>query len=233
MIQFATERARCAIAYWRVHRYTFLFYALLLTLSGSPLLAALHFNHPAVLQSFVAVNLCIALLGIRNRRLSHMLVGICSVAIAIRLGADSISAPQLVAASYVTLVFLAFVATIDAVRVAMDSGEINAEHIYAALSAYMLAGVFFGVLHWAVELEWPGAYTVPEGGGLSLHDGIYFSFITQATLGYGDVLPRSEIARGIALLQAVAGQLYLAVMVARLVSLYVTQSDRSGSKKQP
>ena len=58
-------------------------------------------------------------------------------------------------------------------------------------------------------------------GQFSLANGIYFSFVTLATLGYGDVVPQTEIARGLAILEAVSGQLYLAVMVARLVSLYV------------
>jgi len=45
--------------------------------------------------------------------------------------------------------------------------------------------------------------------------------MTQTTVGYGDILPKSDLARGLAMVQAVAGQLYLAVMVARLVGLYM------------
>ena len=52
--------------------------------------------------------------------------------------------------------------------------------------------------------------------------GIYFSFMTQTTVGYGDILPKSDLARGLSMVQAVAGQLYLAVMVARLVGLYMS-----------
>ena len=48
-----------------------------------------------------------------------------------------------------------------------------------------------------------------------------YSFVTLTTLGYGDIVPRSEVVRGLAIMEAVAGQLYLAVMIARLVSLYV------------
>jgi voltage-gated potassium channel len=57
--------------------------------------------------------------------------------------------------------------------------------------------------------------------GLSLGTATYFSFETLATLGYRAVVPRSEVARGVAIVEAVAGQLYLAVIIARLVSLYV------------
>jgi hypothetical protein len=50
--------------------------------------------------------------------------------------------------------------------------------------------------------------------------------VTQATLGYGDVVPARDVARGLAIVQAIAGQLYLAVMVARPVSLYVRGPQR-------
>ena len=49
---------------------------------------------------------------------------------------------------------------------------------------------------------------------------LYFSFVTLATLGYGDIVPRTDVARGLAIVEGVGGQLFLAVMVARLVSLY-------------
>ena len=52
----------------------------------------------------------------------------------------------------------------------------------------------------------------------------YYSFVTMTTLGYGDIVPVSSAARGLATLQAVVGQLYLAVLVARLVGLYVAES---------
>jgi hypothetical protein len=50
---------------------------------------------------------------------------------------------------------------------------------------------------------------------------IYYSFVTLATLGYGDVVPKSEIGRGVTVLQAVGGQLYVAVMIARLVGAWL------------
>ena len=49
---------------------------------------------------------------------------------------------------------------------------------------------------------------------------MYFSFVTLASLGYGDILPLSDPARGLAIVEVVGGQLYLAVMVARLVSAW-------------
>jgi len=103
----------------------------------------------------------------------------------------------------------------------MSARAVDAEHIYAALSVYLLAGLFFGVLHWAVGIAWPGSFGEASAGGapaaFPLSTAIYFSFVTLATLGYGDVVPKTEVARGLAVFEAVGGQLYVAVMIARLV----------------
>jgi hypothetical protein len=57
-----------------------------------------------------------------------------------------------------------------------------------------------------------------------LSKGIYFSFITLATVGYGDLVPGNDIVRGLAIVEAIAGQFYLAVMIARLMSLYMRET---------
>jgi voltage-gated potassium channel Kch len=69
----------------------------------------------------------------------------------------------------------------------------------------------------------PGIFTSPTR--FSQASAIYFSFVTLATLGYGDITPRGDIARGIAIIEGVGGQLFLAVLVARLVSLYSKPVD--------
>ncbi len=122
-------------------------------------------------------------------------------------------------------------AAVNALRFTLRATSIDSAHIYAALSAYLLAGISFGILYWVVEHAWPGSmyYGGANVGGFTTADGLYFSFVTLATLGYGDFVPKTEVARGLAILEAVAGQLYLAVMVARLVSLYVSGSS---SKKE-
>ncbi len=56
---------------------------------------------------------------------------------------------------------------------------------------------------------------------------IYYSFVTMTTLGYGDITPVSRMAKNLALLEAVWGQTYLAVLVARLVGLHLSGSGRS------
>jgi voltage-gated potassium channel Kch len=55
---------------------------------------------------------------------------------------------------------------------------------------------------------------------------IYFSFVTMTTVGYGDITPQSVAAGNLAILQALTGQIYLVVILARLVSLAVATADR-------
>jgi hypothetical protein len=103
-------------------------------------------------------------------------------------------------------------------RFAITSPRIDRETIYAALSAYLLAGVFFGVIYSAIEFMSPGSIKGPSA--LTMASATYYSFVTLATLGYGDFLPNSELARGVATVEVIGGQLYLAVMVARLIGAF-------------
>ena len=104
---------------------------------------------------------------------------------------------------------------------------VDAEHLYAALSAYLLAGIFFGLFYWVLEQIRPGTFAAT--GDFSRMAALYFSFVTLATLGYGDIVARTDVARGLAIVEGVGGQLFLAVMVARLVSLYAQREPKTRS----
>jgi len=109
--------------------------------------------------------------------------------------------------------------------VVFKSANVSAETMYAALSSYLLVGLFFGLIYWSLNQNFPGSITGP--GELTETAAVYYSFVTLATLGYGDFLPRSDIARGIAIFEVIGGQLFLAVMVARLIGLFGTNKSKS------
>jgi hypothetical protein len=115
-------------------------------------------------------------------------------------------------------------AAIASVRHALRPGRVDGERILAALDAYLIVGLLFGVAFWMLDARHPGSFGGALGDGLlDLREAIYLSFVTIATLGYGDIVPVSDAARGLAIVEAVGGQMYLAVLVARLVSLYARQ----------
>ena len=107
--------------------------------------------------------------------------------------------------------------------------KVTAEVLWGALSVYLLLGVMGAFAFAAITVWEPEALDLPVGASLSTEtalsgDLVYFSFVTQTTLGYGDILPISPLARSVAMFLAVSGVLYLAVLVASLVGIYVSQA---------
>jgi hypothetical protein len=214
-----------AVHWYGAHHNAILFYSILLTLAAAPVLGSLRRDRD-LLELFLAVNLSLAVLRREHgaRRLAPALA--LAAVIGLRLVAAAIDAPTLRTVAHALWTGLALAAAAGTVRFALGGRGVDAEHLYAALSAYLLAGVFFGVLYDLMSRVWPASFAA--GGvpvDLTPAAAIYFSFVTLATLGYGDIVPASDAARGVAVVEAVAGQLYVAVMIARLVSLYARRSD--------
>ncbi len=109
----------------------------------------------------------------------------------------------------------------------LELQEISFDHIAAALSAYLLFGVVWGIAYYLLELFAPGSLSVSGDFQADLVGTYtYFSFVTLTTLGYGDVLPVSQQAKSLALVEAVVGQLYLAVLIGKLVGMYAGSGGR-------
>jgi hypothetical protein len=205
-------------------RYAILFYLLLLTMVASPLLAALQWKSTFI-ELLLAATLLIAVLPVRTVRVRWILWILIGLALAGRFFTVHIGY-RFSSFNLGIFTLVGLLAAVNALRFTLKATSIRSGHIYAALSAYLLAGISFGILYWVMERSWPGSLIY--SGGIIEHfseaDGVYFSFVTLATLGYGDFVPKTELVRGLAILEAVAGQLYLGVMVARLISLYVSGS---------
>lgn len=101
---------------------------------------------------------------------------------------------------------------------------VTAEVLCGSIAAYLMLGLMWTVAYWLVDQLTPGgAFSFnTNGAGQSINGftGFYFSFITLSTVGYGDITPVSRFARWLAALEAMTGLLYVAVLIARLVSLY-------------
>ena len=203
-------------AYLR-RRYAILFYTLLLTMVAAPGLAALDLNGNLI-EFFLAATLLAAVVPVGAGRNRRVLLTVTIIVLLMRAVTAWFDHPAVSAMALGIWTIVGLFAAAGALRFAMRASLVDAEHLYAALSAYLLAGIFFGLFYWILEQVWPSTFNV--SGDFSRMSAIYFSFVTLATLGYGDIVPRTDVARGLAIVEGVGGQLFLAVMVARLVSLY-------------
>jgi len=134
-------------------------------------------------------------------------------------------------AAYLGVVFVVIL------RDVVSAQQVDLDTILGSICGYLLIAEIFVALYLMVEGLAPGSFL--QGGALLANGGItenpggvladltYFSFVTLTTLGYGDVLPASAVARSLATLQAVAGQLYLTVLIAALVGIYIAGRNKA------
>ena len=183
-----------------------------------------------MLEIFLAANLLAAVMPAAAGAGRHVLLVALIVVCALRFGGQWLGYPAASTTGLFLWTAIALLAAARAIRFAVRARAVDSEHLYAALDAYLLFGVFLGVFYWTLDRSFPESLVVAAAVDqpISLAAAIYFSFVTLVTLGYGDILPHSEVARGMAVVESVTGQLYLTVMVAHLVSLHVRGAARDG-----
>jgi hypothetical protein len=218
-----TPLHRFARWYFR-ERFTALFLVLLVAIGGHSLVGRLlPVANP--LDWLLGLSLVAVVFSVREGRLRFVLYALTAGFVVARLAQPLLDHPAPLFVSQSAMAVACLLAAGVAVRRALATGPVDREHIFAALDAYLLVGLAFGVGYWLLEAAQPGSFAPGPGGAFTPQRAIYFSFVTQATLGYGDVLPLRDEAQGIAIVQAVGGQMYLAVLVARLVSLFSARTN--------
>ncbi|MFI0348574.1 MAG: potassium channel family protein [Chthoniobacterales bacterium] len=126
--------------------------------------------------------------------------------------------------------FLALYA-VDGVAELMMTHKTNASEVLSALNAYIIFGLIYGELYALIAYFQTGAFTINDKISKasqslsSMMDSwpyIYFSFITQTSVGYGDVTPISHLAQTVVISQAIFGQFYIAIVIAYLLRNYIS-----------
>jgi hypothetical protein len=97
---------------------------------------------------------------------------------------------------------------------------ITSETLCAAVCGYLILGLFWTGIYALVQSSDPSAIFNQDARKLVHGDLIYFSYTTLTTTGFGDLIPKNPFARMSAVLEAVAGTFYNAIVIARLVTLY-------------
>jgi voltage-gated potassium channel len=117
----------------------------------------------------------------------------------------------------------------------LKAERVTFDKICAALCSYLLLGLIFAILYSLLEFLNPGTFlaggeVIPQGDprafyGAGMGQAIYFSFTTLTTLGYGDIAGATPLAKNLSVLEALIGQIYLVVLVARLVGMEISHSS--------
>ena len=94
---------------------------------------------------------------------------------------------------------------------------------------YLLAAQLWALVYTFLDLIDPASFNLPQGqSDFLLFE--YYSFVTLTTLGYGDITPLTKVAKAFSVLEAVVGQLYLVVVVAWFVGMYVSRKSGNSNK---
>lgn len=117
-------------------------------------------------------------------------------------------------------------------RRVLDATPVTSDKICGAVSAYLLIGIIWAIIFALFQTINPASFSIPE---TLLSDkawglwSIYFSFVSLTTIGYGDITPLTPAAQTYAWLEAVFGQIFLTVLVARLVALHIVHNGSRDS----
>jgi hypothetical protein len=130
----------------------------------------------------------------------------------------------LIVASFGGLIALSAISVVLGVRWLFASARITVGTLLSAVSVYLLVGVTFGLGYVAIYLYEPSAFSgvSPAGSSAETAELVYYSLGTLSTSAFGDILPTHPMTRLLANIEAVSGQLYMAVLVAILITGYAS-----------
>jgi hypothetical protein len=122
------------------------------------------------------------------------------------------------------ILFFAFIIIII-LSALLKENKVTLDVIYGAVAVFLLMAIMWAYIFDVIETLQPGSFqvTADYAQGTRVHF-LYYSFVTITTVGYGDILPVSPIARAFSILEMVVGQFYLIILIARLVGINITQS---------
>ncbi|MCB1226885.1 MAG: two pore domain potassium channel family protein [Verrucomicrobiales bacterium] len=174
----------------------------------------------AIMASLLIGTCVLAVPGaVHKRRAALVLAGFALIA---HVASASLPGqPALViVADFLTAALLVCVAYLVLFRLFQATG-IGVEQVCAGVAVYLLLALVFARLYHCLQVASPGAFVDQLDRQIpSYHDFIYFSFVTLTTLGYGDLVPALPAAKSLAMLEALCGVFYLAILISRLTTLY-------------
>lgn len=115
-------------------------------------------------------------------------------------------------------------------REVLGSKQVDLDTLFGAAAGYLLIGFVWAIAYSWIERSMPGSFFINPANdmgeaGVQWFDAIHFSYVTLTTLGYGEITPVGSLARSLSFLEAATGVLYIAFLVARIVSSYISKEE--------
>lgn len=213
---------------------------LVVLLFATPFFASLPIGPVLVDLALGAVLLCGAwVMGAKRRRRLYVYLAAAVTVMALRFAGQATGETAYPVAGLSAAVLFCGTASLLVLLSVARRTRVDADAIFGAICVYLFVGVTFALAYAALESLVPGSFAsggqpVSSGAATStsVTEFVYFSIVTLSTLGYGDFVPVSQQARMLAAFEAVLGQVYLTVLVARLVGLHIAH-ERSADPTSP
>lgn len=210
----------------------YLFPAIVILLIAQPVVASVFAGASDLLAAPLIVTLVAMIWSLdASARWLRLGVALGIAALVTFLAGQVLARPELGVASGAFTGLLGGLCVLLGVITLFRSSEITFSSLLIAISVYLLMGATFGLVYdllHQIEPRWFHGVT-PTGRAAVTAEMVYFSLGTLTGTAYGDILPVHPIARVITNVEAVVGQMYIAVLVARLVSSYVGERDEPRS----
>ncbi|MGO9451692.1 MAG: ion channel [Candidatus Binataceae bacterium] len=137
-----------------------------------------------------------------------------------------------IAATALGIVFMAYI-TAMILRDVLKARQVRLDTIGGAICGYLMIGITWGTAYFLIDLILPGSFGSPvhlqqSANAVSQQarymELVYYSIVTLTTVGYGDIHATAQVTRNLSAMEAMVGQFYIAILVARLVGLEIIQS---------
>jgi len=228
---------------YRERRFAVLLAILFVLIAGPPIL----FGFGRLAEWFDVVMSLLMLVAILSlcfeprQRLFALVLGIPTILLS--LGGHAFSATvgaKVLLVGHLFEVLFLLSAAILIVRSLFSNRSLTFDSIFGAVCGYLFLGLGWAVLYSMIESLQPGSFAISRSLVTDTHPArplphvlTYYGFVTLTTVGFGDVSPVSPATRTLSWIEAIAGQFYLAVIVAGLVSMFVTKGDRFQASDGP
>jgi predicted neutral ceramidase superfamily lipid hydrolase len=184
----------------------------------------------AVAIAFYVAMLVAIRVSVRRKAIFQIALAAAIASVTITAVAEIFDVDEWTIPSTILSLMLLVITPVTVMARVVREERVTLNTVYGAVCVYLLLSLLYAFIFFLIEEIDPGSFTLGSDQTTAVSSFLYFSLVTQTTLGYGDITPKSEFAQSLASLQALMGQIFLVGTVARLVALQVAHSGRSNQE---